>query len=269
MWNKNPNDKQRGGGWGQGQQQQQPQNNRQQGFNFQRGGQMQPGGGYAYPGYAVETTMADRSSLASKVMTFTFFSILAAMAGCWVGATAGFRFGGASWILFLVLEIGLIFAVQAFKDKMPLNFVLLYTFAAVTGLSISPVIGLLFDLGYSGIVYQALGITAGMTLALSFYAWTTKRDFSGFAPYLFAGVIGLVVVGLLNSLLFHSPLLHMIYLYAGVIIFSFYMIFDVQQVKKYQNTVGNAVMLAIGIYLNIFNLFLFILQLLLSFQSND
>ncbi len=250
MWNNNPNNNNRGG-WNN-----QYSNQRQGAF-----GNNPQGLGY------VETSVAERSSLSAKVMTFTFFSILAAMAGTFVGAQMGLKFGGGTWILFLVAEIGLIFAANAFKDKMPLNFILLYSFAAVTGLSISPLISLLFSAGYSDIVYQALGITAGMTIALSLYAWTTKRDFSGFAPYLFAGVIGLILVGLLNALLFHSPILHMVYLYAGVIIFSFYMIFDVQRIKKYPDTVGNAVMLALGLYLNIFNLFLFILQILMSFRD--
>jgi FtsH-binding integral membrane protein len=251
MWNNNPNNNNRGGWNNQS-------SNRRQQFGF---GQNQPQTGY------VETSMTARSSLSAKVMSFTFFSILAAMAGTFVGAQMNLSFGGGTWLLFFIAEIALIFACNAFRDKMPINFILLYSFAAVTGLSISPLISILFQAGYSDIVYQALGITAGITIALSLYAWTTKRDFSGFAPYLFAGVIGLILVGLLNALLFHSPILHMVYLYAGVVIFSFYMIFDVQRIKKYQDTVGNAVMLALNLYLNIFNLFLFILQILMSFRD--
>jgi FtsH-binding integral membrane protein len=250
MWNNNQNNNNRGG-WGN-----RYSNQRQVGF-----GNNPQGMGY------VETSVAERSSLSAKVMTFTFFSILAAMAGTFVGAQMNLSFGGGTWLLFFIVEIGLIFAANALRDKMPINFILLYSFAAVTGLSISPLINILFQAGYSDIVYQALGITAGMTIALSAYAWTTKRDFSGFAPYLFAGIIGLILVGLLNALLFHSPILHMVYLYAGVVIFSFYMIFDVQRIKKYPDTVGNAVMLALGLYLNIFNLFLFILQILMSFRD--
>jgi len=257
MWNNNPNNNR--GGW-----RNQPQyDNRRRGFGGF--GQQQQPGGLAY-GY--ETTMAERSSLSAKVMTFTFFSILAATAGTFVGAQLNLRFGGGTWLLFMIGEIALIFATFAFREKTPLNFVLLYSFAAVTGLSISPVIDLLFNAGYSGIVYQALGITAGITLALAAYAWTTKRDFSGFAPYLLVGLIALIVVGLLNALLFHSPMLHMVYLFAGIVIFSFYIIFDVQQVKKFPDTIGNAIMLSINIYLDIFNLFLFILQLLMALQDN-
>jgi FtsH-binding integral membrane protein len=260
MWNdnKNQNNNQ--------QRYQQPQQNQQ----WQQGGQLGYGawqqqmGGYAMP---YETSVAERSSLARKVMAFTFFSILAAMAGAYVGASMNLRFGLGAWIIIMVVEIGLIFAAAAFKDKMPLNFILLYAFAAVTGLAISPVIDILATAGYQFIIYQALGVTAGLTLALTAYAWTTKRDFSGFAPYLFVAVIGLMIVGVLNIFI-RSEFLYMIYLYAGVLIFSFYLIFDVQQVKKYPDTVGNAVMLALGIYLNIYNLFLFILQLLMSFNRD-
>ncbi|HEX2916550.1 MAG TPA: Bax inhibitor-1/YccA family protein [Chloroflexia bacterium] len=265
MWNNNPNNNR--GDWRNRTQQ----NNRPGGFWGSPNNQPNGLGAWnnSRPGYAVgSTSMAERSSLSAKVMTFTFFSILAAMAGAFVGAQMNLGFGGGSWILFMIAEIGLIFATYAFKDRMPINFVLLYSFAAVTGLAISPVIKILTDAHYEGIIFQALGITAGLTLILTFYAWTTKRDFSGFAPYLFVAVIGLVLVGLLNMLFFHSPVLHMVYLYAGVVIFSFYLIFDVQQVKKFPDTVGNAVMLSIGIYLDILNLFLFILQILMSLQDN-
>ena len=115
---------------------------------------------------------------------------------------------------------------------------------------------------------EALFITAGLTLALAAYAWTTKRDFSGLAPYLFIAVIALVLVGVLNIFL-HSAFLYTMYLYAGVVIFSFYLMFDVQRVRKYNDTVGNAIALTISIYLDILNLFLFILQILMELQGGN
>src|SRR5438045_8051570 len=134
MWNNNPNNNR--GGWG---------NQNQRGF----GGFGGPPQGLAYGA----TSMVERSSLSAKVMTFTFFSLLAAMAGTFVGASMNLRFGGGTWLIFMIAEIGLIFATYALKDKMPINFILLYSFAAITGLSISPVIDILFSAGYGAIVY--------------------------------------------------------------------------------------------------------------------
>jgi modulator of FtsH protease len=176
-------------------------------------------------------------------------------------------FGGGTWLLFLILEIGLMIGAYALRERPGINFVMLYGFTFVTGLAISPIINILTSAGYADIILQALGVTAGLTVALSAYAMTTKRDFSGLAPYLFVAVIGLIIVGVLNMFL-HSAFLHTVYMYAGVLIFSFYLIFDVQRARKFQNTVGNAIAITIGIYLDILNLFLFILQILMSLQDN-
>lgn len=247
-------------------------NNNNNPFGNNRGGWNNRGQS-PYGGYQAQVapiSVAERSSLAQKVMTFTFFSILAAIAGVWVGDNSlhlQYNFSGGTFLLFFILEIGLMFGAMAAREVQGLNFVLLYGFTFVTGLVISPTIGILMANNYGGIVYEALFITAGITLALTAYAWTTKRDFSGIAPYLFAAVIGLVLVGFLNILLIHSTFLYTLYLYAGVVIFSFYLIFDVQRTRKYRDTVGNAVALTISIYLDILNLFLFILQILMELQG--
>ncbi len=218
--------------------------------------------------YVPAASIADRSSLITKVMWFTTFSIMAAMAGAWTGAfQLGLdRFGGGSYFLFLILEIGLMIGAFAARNVSGLNFVLLYSFTFVTGLAISPIVSILTRTGNAPILIQALGATAGLTVALGFYAWTTKRDFSGLAPYLFVAVIGLIIVGLLN-IFFHSTFISYLLMYAGVLIFSFYLIFDVQRARRFENTVGNAIALTISIYLDILNLFLYILQILMSFQE--
>lgn len=241
-------------------------NNSNWGNNNRRGGWGNNNNSLAYNQIA---SVADRSSLISKVMWFTTFSIIAASAGAWVGAfqlnLTGF--GGGTWILFLVLEIGLMIGAYSLREVQGINFAMLYGFTFVTGLAISPIINILTATGNVSIILQALGATAGLSLALGAYASTTKRDFSGFGPYLFIAVIGLMIVGLLN-IFFHSPFLYYLYMYAGVLIFSFYLIFDVQKARKYQNTVGNAIAITIGVYLDILNIFLFILQILMSLQDD-
>lgn len=253
MWNNNNNNP-----WG---------GNRRGGF----GGGWNNGGNGAYPAQYSQISMAERSSLAQKVMVFTFFSIISAIAGVWVGDNAlhlQYNFSGGLFIIFFIAEIALMFGAMAAREVEGLNFALLYGFTFVTGLVISPTIGILINAGYSGIVYEALAITSGLVLALAAYAYTTKRDFSGLAPYLFVAVIALIIVGVLNIFI-HSTFLYTLYLYAGVIIFSFYLMFDVQRTRKYRDTVGNAIALTISIYLDILNLFMFILQILMELQGGN
>ncbi|NWJ46160.1 MAG: Bax inhibitor-1/YccA family protein [Chloroflexi bacterium] len=222
------------------------------------------------PVYSGATTL-DRSSLIQKVMWFTTTSIVAAAGGVWLGVNglhSAYNMSRGSSILWIIAEIGFMIGAMVLRERTPINFILLYGFALSSGVLLAPTMQILSDAGYSGIIVQALLVTGALTFALGIYAWTTKRDFSGLAPYLFVAVIGLLIVSMLNIFL-HSTMLYSIIMYAGVMIFSFYLIFDVQQAKKSQNTIGNAIALSIGIYLDILNLFLFILQILMSLQGRD
>ncbi len=219
-----------------------------------------------------QISAVESNSLIQKVMWFTSFSILAAAAGVYAGVNLlkhdEYRFGGGSSILWFILEIGLMIGAYALRDRPGINFVMLYGFTFVTGITIAPLMKILVVSGNSGIILQALMITGALTFGLGFYAWTTKKDFIGWAPYLFVAVLGLILVSVLNLFL-HSTFLYSVIMYAGVLIFSFYLIFDIQRAKKVQNTVGNAIAITIGVYLDILNIFLFIIQILMSFQNND
>jgi modulator of FtsH protease len=204
-------------------------------------------------------------------MWFTTTSIVAAAGGVWLGVNglhSAYNMSRGSSILWIIAEIGFMIGAMVLRERTPINFILLYGFALSSGVLLAPTMQILSDAGYSGIIVQALLVTGALTFALGIYAWTTKRDFSGLAPYLFVAVIGLLIVSVLNIFL-HSTMLYSVIMYAGVMIFSFYLIFDVQQAKKSQNTIGNAIALSIGIYLDILNLFLFILQILMSLQGRD
>lgn len=244
MWNNNPN--------------------RNSGFGFGgRGKQPSP---YAYP----VLSTADRSSLITKVMWFTSFSIVAAIAGVFIGTNglhSAYNYSGGSSLLWTIVMIGTMIGAYTLREKQGINFIMLYGFTFVTGVMIAPLMQVLALAGYTNIIIQALAITGALTLGLGFYAMTTKRDFTGFAPFIFAATIGLILVSLLN-IFFASTILHSIIMYAGVLIFSVWMIIDVQNARKYENTVGNAIAVTIGIYLNILNIFLYVLQILLSFQDN-
>jgi modulator of FtsH protease len=255
MRNDNPNN----GGW------RSPdpnQNQYQNGYPNPNPNQNQYPNGYPYTTTRLnQTSITERTSLAQKVMVFTCFSIVAAVAGVWVGNNAlHLRYGGANFLIFIAF-FGLSIATSVFRNVNGLNFILLYSFAFSSGLMISPLIYLMSATGQSSTIYEALFVTAGVTLALTFYAWFTQRDFTGFAPYLFAALIALILVGLLNIFL-NSPMLHTVYLFAGVTIFSCWLVFDVQRMRKYRDTMGNAIIITIEIYLDILNLFLIILRIL-------
>ncbi len=69
-----------------------------------------------------------------------------------------------------------------------------FAFAAVMGLSLS----MIFSIFTTASIVQALVGTSVSFAALAGWGYFTKRDISGWGPFLFAGVIGLIVAGVVN-----------------------------------------------------------------------
>lgn len=197
------------------------------------------------------------SGLLSKVFGLVAFSLAFAVAGGVVGAQLG---PGWMWPL-LIGQIALIFAVQGLREKEGLNLVLLYGFTFVSGMTAGMIVDAYVGAGLGSIVLQAVAITGVMTLGLSAYAVVTKRDFSGLAPYLFMGLLGLVVAGLIGIFV-GGGMFQVMLGWAGAILFSLMLVFDVQRAKYLPDTMGNAVVIALGIYLDIINIFFSILRIL-------
>lgn len=220
----------------------------------------QPGGSFrsdARPEPFSPAQVQARGGLLGKVMGLLAFTFVFAIVGGIVGA-------GLPPVLILPLflvEIGLIFGVQWARNRQGLNLILLYAFAFVSGMTFGLPIAYYVGAGLGSIVLQAAAITGVMTVGLSLYALTTKRDFSGIGVYLFIGLLGLIVASIVG-IFFGGTLLQAVLGFGGAILFSFYLIYDVQKTRTWENTMGNAVVIALGVYLDIVNLFFSILRLL-------
>jgi FtsH-binding integral membrane protein len=135
-------------------------------------------------------------------------------------------------------------------------------------MALSPIIS--YYLNYdSNILGEAFLITAITSLALAVYAWTTKRDFSRLADYLFFGLILLIVTSIIGIFFFHTTLFALIISLAGIAIFSGYVLVYVQRAKYLANTLPNAIGLTVSIFITVLNLFLYILQFLAIMQGGN
>jgi FtsH-binding integral membrane protein len=115
-------------------------------------------------------------------------------------------------------------------------------------------------------VLMAAGLTGGIFVGLTIFAFTTKQDFTGMGGYLYAAVMGLILTSFLCIFFPFSPMMQKIMAGAGAIIFSMYIVYDTQLIvggkhKKHQFGPDDYVFAALNIYLDIINLFLYLLQL--------
>jgi modulator of FtsH protease len=116
------------------------------------------------------------------------------------------------------------------------------------------------------LIMQALGLTAVVFFSLSAYALSSRKDFSFMGNFLFVGLIVVIVAGLAN-IFFQIPALHLAINAAVVMIMSGLILFDTSRIVNGGET--NYIRATVGLYLNIFNLFTSLLQLLGIMGSDD
>ena len=236
-------------------------------FQKQQGGPFQnhPAAQSANP--AVVRPAAGGLELSSEARTYLkqIYSLVAA--SLFLAVLAGSigmesQFAHENRMILFIAQIAIIFI--AFKVQ---NTPILFLFAGVSGFALGPIIAMYVGAGMSHIVGQAAMLTGIAFGGLTVYALTTKRDLSMMAGMLFAGLLIIVVGGLLNAFFIQSPAMQFAMAAMGAVIFSGYIVYETQQYKNNPGMVAPS-MAALSMYLNIINLFISLLQIL-GFMGGD
>jgi modulator of FtsH protease len=161
--------------------------------------------------------------------------------------------------IMLILMFGTLFAAQGASRAFPANVGLMYLFNLIMGVWIAPLL-LFYAKAQPGVLAEA-GILTGVAFGtLTLYAFVSRRDFSAWGSFFFVGLIVLVVASLLN-IFFHSDTLQTVIAGVGVLVFSGLLVFDTWRIRN-SYAPDQYIPAALSLYLDILNLFLFILQLL-------
>ena len=113
------------------------------------------------------------------------------------------------------------------------------------------------------IVITAASLTCAITIALTVYACTTKTDFTFMGGILFVAGVLLLFLGIFSMIF--GNFLNTLYCVLGVFLFSLYLIYDTQLVMgKFglEYSIDDYIIAALMIYLDIIQIFLYILELL-------
>jgi len=208
-------------------------------------------------------------SFPEKVMGLTCLALVAAIGGVVLSYASGMYLSvfGGGYLLWIILMFGLSIGAQFLADKPVIGLALFLGFGVVTGIIISPLLWVLAQGGYQGIVYEALAATAAVTGGVTIYARTTSRDFSRMGNWLFGALIG-IIVAMVVGIFIQSTAFQIFISAAACVLFSLFLLYDIQRVSMTRyGSQGSAIRLALRVYLDIFNLFLFLLNLLMLTQG--
>ncbi|MDX8411285.1 MAG: Bax inhibitor-1/YccA family protein [Mariprofundaceae bacterium] len=193
----------------------------------------------------------ERVSFLGKTYGLLALCIAAGALGAY--ASMGMAFPHEHPWMMLFIMIGGIFLVQKVRHVPGLNFATLLGFGVITGLAISPLVGMVA--AKSGmLVAQAFMTTAVGFVSLTTYTFLSKKDFSFLKGFVWTGLIALIVLGLSNVFFFESPVLALATSGIGVLLFSAFILYDTSNIMRtYPN--DEYVSAALTLYLDVFLLF--------------
>ena len=237
-------------------------------------------GQYSIP-YGRSRADAIYTDAMARMYGLVALGVVVTAAAIWVGDALGiggviYSFGFIGMLLFFGIVFGTLFAANAVvqKGNIGLGTALYLTFASIWGLFLSPIL-----VQYTGeMIGVAFILTAGLFVAMSVVGLTTKRDLSKLGPMLIFGLIGVVVVSLINVFLLQSSVLFLLVNIVLLPIFLALTVWETKQMKELAQQAAMdgddkaatqvAVIGSIGLYLNVLNMFIIILNLL-GFLSGD
>eukprot|EP00775_Hariotina_reticulata_P007721 gene7721-7920_t len=208
------------------------------------------------------------------------FGLLTAQLALTVAVAAAFLFSpglnayvmSSPWLFWgafgvsLALVVTLACSEQARRSH-PTNLILLFVFTACEAV----MVGLISSMYNTDVVFMAAALTLGITFCLTMYAMQTKHDFTAAGGILFSLVFALLGAGIL-SIFFHSKVMNIMISALGAAVFAAYIVFDVQLMVgsgTYSISPDEYVFAALNIYLDIINLFLYLLRLLQEVQNSN
>jgi modulator of FtsH protease len=223
--------------------------------------------------YSQAQEITDINAFVKRTYQLLAGSLIAGAVGAYVGmgfvgnmvnyATGSltFTYWGA-----VILEFLLLFGIYMAKDKTPLNLVLLFAFTFMTGFTLAPTLAMFIAANMGYVIGEAFGLTAVAFAGLTIFAMNTKRNFTTMGKILFITLIILVVASIANIFL-HLPMLQLAIASVGAILFSFFILYDTQNIIR--GNVSSEIEAAVALYLDFLNLFISLLQILGFLNSED
>jgi modulator of FtsH protease len=176
-----------------------------------------------------------------------------------LGVFLGRDSGGAAWFIAWLLALGCLFGLNVANSRgmTSLALTLLFAFGLLLGWSVATTVNYYANTDPTA-VRQAFGATALTVGGLGAAGYATRRDLSFLYRFLFWALLALIVAGV--ALIFvRIPAAYTIWSIFGLLIFAGYTVVDFNRLRRAGQ--DQAIPLAAGIFLDVFNIFLFFLSL--------
>ncbi len=180
-----------------------------------------------------------------------------------------FNFGLYYVLLFGALALSIWAQVRVFHMKPMTAALLLMLYAVLIGVTMTPLIAVALSVNPSSIL-MAFIVAALMFACMAMFGYKTVKDLSFLGIFLFMGMIGLIIIGLLS---FAWPTMlggafGTVVSFIGVLVFALFTAYDMQNLKRAYAYLGDgtqknqlAVLGALHLYISFVAMFQYLLSL--------
>lgn len=224
---------------------------------------------YAAPNPGLVITGEQRATLVRRTYALVLACVFVTMGGTWFGLqNESIMYAAAQHpFIMLILSIAPLYAASAVRSiSAPQRLGLVVLFSAMMGVAVSPAIFLATKTA-PDTVWQAGLLTASAFTVLTGYAWVSRRDFSAWGSFFTVGLFVLIAASLINYF-FGNQTAHLWIAAIGVMIFSGLLVFDTWRLRNVYGP-DDFIPAAVQIYLDLLNMFMFILSLLGGRRSSN
>ena len=200
------------------------------------------------------------------ITALTTFIML--ISGGWAGLI---RNGGLSAAYYIIAFGGLGLSIwaqaRAFSMKPSTAKILLFLYSVLMGIVITPMILVSSPIS----ILLAIILAAVMFGCMTLFGYKTVKDLSFLGAFLFLGMIGLILVGVVSLFIPLGATFNTVVCLIGVLVFALFAAYDMQTLKNAYYQIGDgeqknqlAVLGALHMYISFIALFEYILGLLNS-----
>lgn len=217
--------------------------------------------------------LALSASTESQVYVLFSGAITLTAVGVWIGLQFAMQIlSGGILFLLIIAELGIILTSRLWMERSPLNYLLFFAFPLISGITLAPLLLLVTTQYVNGnaILLNALVSTVFMAAAAAVFAKTTSWNLGVLGRALFFSLLGLIIFAVLQIFVpaLRTAGAELLFSGAGVVIFALFTAYDVQRVAHLSRLGGNPFLLALSLYLDIYNLFVYVLRFMLAISGN-
>lgn len=220
--------------------------------------------------YETVSTRSTEAALASNKLirnTYTLLSMTLLFSALTATVSVFMNMGPMTYLVSIGVAMLLAFFVLPKTANSAAGLGVVFAITGLFGFALGPLLNMYLSLANgSQIIGMAMGGTGVIFLTLSGYALTTRKNFSFMGGFLMTGFIVVLIAALANIFL-AIPALSLAISSVVIMLMSGFILYDTSRMIHEPH--GNYLMMTVSLYLNIFNIFVSLLQLLGAFSGDD